>query len=143
MTWLIPPLLLLGAFLASAVVAAGLSVLVIRGGPVDQPRERGSHINPTPTSGGLAVMAGAGVVIAVMVALFGHDIPGSWRDGAFLFGFASVMGLSGALDDLLDLPPRWRLGFQILVCLVFAWFYRANVLDFGPGLIASVLSNVY
>lgn len=135
MTWLIPPLLLLGAFLASAVVAGGLSVLVIRGGPVDQPRERGSHSRPTPTSGGLAVMAGAGIVIAITVALFGHDIPGSWRDGAFLFGFAGVMGLSGALDDLLDLPARWRLGFQILACLVFAWFYRANTLDFGPGLV--------
>ena len=41
MTWLIPPLLLAGALGASAIVAAVLSFLVVKGGPVDistQPR---------------------------------------------------------------------------------------------------------
>lgn len=135
MTWLISPALLLGALVASAVVAAALSYLVIKGGPVDIPRTRGSHDNPTPTSGGLVLMAASGLVISVIIALFGHDIPGNWRDGAFLFGFASLMGLSGAVDDLIDLPAKLRLGFQVAVCIGFAYFYRVNLLDFGPGMI--------
>ena len=135
MTWLISPALLLGALVASAVVAAALSYLVIKGGPVDIPRSRGSHTSPTPTSGGLVLMAASGLVIAIVIALFGQQIPGNWRDGAILFGFACLMGLSGAVDDLIDIPAKLRLGFQIAVCIGFAYFYRVNLLDFGPGLI--------
>ena len=135
MTWLIPPLLLLGAMAAAALAAVVLSWLVIKGGPVDIPRDRGSHGDPTPTSGGLVLMAAAGLVMAVVIALFGQQIPGNWRDGAFLFGFASLMGLSGALDDLIDMPAKFRLGFQVAACLGFAYLYRVNLLDFGPGLV--------
>ena len=133
--WLVSPLLLLGALVASALAAALLTGLAVAGGPVDLPRARGSHIKPTPTSGGLAVMAAAGLIIGLLVFIPGSAIPGSWRDGALLFGFASLMGLSGALDDLFDLPAKLRLGFQIAVCLLFAAFYRVTTLDFGPGLV--------
>jgi len=134
-TWLIPPGLLLGALAASAFVSALLSLLVIKGGPVDNPRERGAHSAPTPTSGGLAIMAASALVIGLVLCFYGAAIPGSWRDGLILFGFASLMGVCGAIDDVADLPASWRLAFQIGLCLVFAWFYRVTTLDFGPGLI--------
>lgn len=137
-TWLIPPGLLLGALLASACVSALLSLLVIKGGPIDNPRERGAHSDPTPTSGGLAIMAASALIIGLIICFQGHAIPGSWRDGLILFGFASLMGICGAIDDVADLPPSWRLAFQISLCLVFAWFYRVTALDFGPGLIVQV-----
>ena len=137
--WLISPVLLSLGLVVSAVVAAGFAVLVLKGGPVDIPRDRGAHAVPTPTSGGMAIMAASGLVLAVLVWLYGpQQIPGSWRDGACLFGFAALMGLSGALDDLIDLNPRWRLGFQIGLCLLFAWFFRVDRLDFGPGLVFDI-----
>ncbi len=137
-TWLIPPGLLLGALVASAFVSALLSILVIKGGPIDNPRERGSHSDPTPTSGGLAIMAASALIIGLVISFFGHEIPGSWRDGLILFGFAGLMGISGAIDDVADLPAIWRLAFQIGLCLVFAYFYRVTTLDFGPGMIVQV-----
>jgi UDP-N-acetylmuramyl pentapeptide phosphotransferase/UDP-N-acetylglucosamine-1-phosphate transferase len=137
-TWLIPPGLLLGALAASAFVSALLSILVMKGGPVDLPRERGAHSDPTPTSGGLAIMAASALVIGLTISFYGHAIPGSWRDGLILFGFASLMGICGAVDDVADLPASWRLAFQIGLCLVFAYFYRVTALDFGPGVIVQV-----
>ncbi|WP_303827963.1 glycosyltransferase family 4 protein [Asticcacaulis taihuensis] len=137
-TWLIPPGLLLGALAASAFVSALLSILVMKGGPVDLPRERGAHSDPTPTSGGLAIMAASALVIGLTITFYGHAIPGSWRDGLILFGFASLMGICGAVDDVADLPASWRLAFQIGLCLVFAYFYRVTALDFGPGVIVQV-----
>ncbi|ESQ83601.1 hypothetical protein AEAC466_13075 [Asticcacaulis sp. AC466] len=133
-TWLIPPALLVGGLVLSAVIAALLSLLVLKGGPIDIPRDRGAHTKPTPTSGGLAIMAASALVIGLIITFFGRDIPGSWHDGLILFGFACLMGISGAVDDVIDLPARLRLGFQVLLCLAFAWFYRVTSLDFGPGL---------
>lgn len=137
-TWLIPPGLLLGALAASAFVSALLSILVMKGGPVDLPRERGAHSDPTPTSGGLAIMAASALVIGLTITFYGHAIPGSWRDGLILFVFASLMGICGAVDDVADLPASWRLAFQVGLCLVFAYFYRVTALDFGPGVIVQV-----
>ncbi|MCR6660332.1 MAG: glycosyl transferase family 4 family protein [Asticcacaulis sp.] len=137
-TWLIPPGLLLGALAASAFVSALLSILVVKGGPVDIPRERGAHSDPTPTSGGLAIMAASALVISLVISFYGHAIPGSWRDGLILFGFASLMGICGAVDDVADLPASWRLAFQIGLSLIFAYFYRVTALDFGPGVIVQV-----
>ena len=134
MTWVVAPVTLVIIFVAAAVAAVILAPLAIGGGPVDQPRARGSHAAPTPTSGGLVVMAATALSIGVALGLWGRDIPGSVRDGLALFGFAAVLGVSGGVDDLFDLPPRIRLLFQAIICLVFAWFYRVTTLDFGFGL---------
>jgi len=79
-------------------------------------------------------MAATALAIGVALGFWGGDIPGSFRDGLALFGFASVLGVSGGIDDIYDLPPRLRLLFQAVVCLIFAWFYRVTILDFGFGL---------
>lgn len=133
-TWLLPPVLLLAGFVGAAIIAALFSVLVTGGGPVDRPRERGSHHLPTPTSGGLAIIAATALLTGLIVWIAGDQIPGSGKDGLILFGFATLMGLSGAIDDILGLSAKSRLGFQIILCLVFAWFYRADSLSFGFGL---------
>ena len=134
MTWVVPPLLLIVIFILAALAAIVLAPLAIGGGPIDNPRARGSHADPTPTSGGLVVMAATGLAIGIALGLWGRDIPGSFRDGLALFGFAAVLGVSGAIDDMFDLPPRLRLLFQAVICLIFAWFYRVTTLDFGFGL---------
>ena len=134
MTWVVAPLPLLLTFVIAALAAVVLAPLAIGGGPVDNPRARGSHGEPTPTSGGLVIMTATALSIGVALGLWGRDIPGSARDGLALFGFAAVLGVSGALDDMFDLPPRLRLLFQVIVCLVFGYFYRVTDLDFGFGL---------
>ncbi len=134
MNWVVSPLIVLVTFILAALAAVVLSPLAIGGGPIDNPRDRGNHSEPTPTSGGLAIMAAAAFAIGVVLGFWGRDIPGSFRDGLALFGFACVMGISGALDDMFDMPPKLRLLFQAIVCLVFAYFYRVTTLDFGFGL---------
>ncbi len=138
MTWVVPPLALVVTFLLAALTAVVLAPLAIGGGPVDNPRARGAHAEPTPTSGGLVIMAATALSIGVALGLWGRDIPGSARDGLALFGFAALLGVSGAVDDMFDLPPRLRLLFQAVACLVFAWFYRVTTLDFGFGLTIQV-----
>ncbi len=131
--WLISPLPLATGFVAAIALALAFGAIVMRAGPVDAPRERGSHVNPTPTSGGMAMIAATALACAVVLWLYRTAIPGTGRDGLFLFGFASLMGLSGAIDDLFGLPARLRLGFQVGLCLIFACFYRVTSLDFGLG----------
>lgn len=137
-TWLIAPWLLLAAFAIAAVTTVILVQLVIRGGPVDLPRGRGSHARPTPTSGGMALIGGTAFALGLCVWLWRTHIPGNTHDGLMLFGFAALMGLSGAVDDLFGLPARLRFGFQIILCLIFAWFYRVTDLQLGLGLTVGV-----
>lgn len=136
--WIVSPLLLIAAFVVAVAAAVVLAPLAIQGGPVDKPRDRGSHGHPTPTSGGLVIMAACALAIGVVLGFWGRDIPGNWRDGLALFGFASVLGFSGAVDDMFDMPPKLRLLFQAALCLVFAYFYRATGLNFGFGLMVPV-----
>ncbi|WP_298328329.1 glycosyl transferase family 4 family protein [Asticcacaulis sp.] len=134
-TWLLSPLDCLSVVALAAVLAALLAQLAIRGGPVDIPRERGAHKAPTPTSGGLAVMAASGLVIALCTLLF---VPEGARSGLWLFGFAALAGLSGAIDDVLDLPAKARLLFQIILCAGFASLYPVHELILAPGLTLAV-----
>lgn len=136
--WLIPPTLLLLGLGGSAIAAALFAGLVLKGGPVDIPRERGAHVMPTPTSGGMAILAASALMVAAVLWFSGMDIPGRWRDGALLFGFAALMGLSGALDDLFDVPARLKLVFQVGTCLGFAWLFHVDTIVFGPGLVVKL-----
>ncbi|MFT3995850.1 MAG: glycosyl transferase family 4 family protein [Asticcacaulis sp.] len=132
MTWILSPLTCVAAFFVAAALSALLTQLAILGGPVDQPRERGAHKAPTPTSGGLAVMAAAGLSLGLCAALLA---PGPLKSGLWLFAFAALVGLSGAVDDIFDLPAKARLLFQIALCVAFASLYPVHVLNFGPGMV--------
>lgn len=129
-------LLGLGAALASAVGVAGvLGGLVAWAGPVDLPRDRGMHHRPTPTSGGLAILAGASVGALVFAALVGgHDNAGLARIAAIL-GFSGAVGLLGAVDDLFDVGAKTKLLLQVLVALLYgAVVARIEAVPLGAGL---------
>lgn len=136
--WLVPPAILAGGFFAAFLLAIALGLLVVWCGPVDAPRTRGLHSNPTPTSGGLAVIAATAIPLAVILWAWRTQIPGPGLDGLLLFGFAALMGLSGGIDDVFGLPARARLLFQIVLCLLFALFYRVTSLPFGFGMTVEV-----
>ena len=113
------------------VLAWWLTIQLSRGRwlvALDHPNERSLHHTPTPRTGGLAIVIAlvlAQVPIALVYGL-------SW-DG-FAIGIASAMVLSiSVLDDLRDVPARWRLVVQAgaaMLLLAFGFSLRALLL---PG----------
>lgn len=82
--------------------------LALRGGLLDVPNHRSSHVTPTPRVGGLA--CAAGVLVAVVGSrLMSHDVP--WLA---LLG-AGILASVGLIDDKWGLAPLPRLGLQVAV----------------------------
>jgi UDP-GlcNAc:undecaprenyl-phosphate/decaprenyl-phosphate GlcNAc-1-phosphate transferase len=99
---------LLAGLVAAAVtfVVTPLSARLARHfGAVDQPRDRGLSDRPTPLLGGIAILAGVAVAMALWL-LGGHK---EWQ--AILWG-AAIITLVGAIDDIVDLPPVIKLAGQ-------------------------------
>ncbi len=132
----------LGAALAAVVsgVAAGL---LVRAGPIDTPHARGLHQRPTPTSGGLAIMAGAGAGGWAFAAL--APPCADLRLVAAAVGFAGLLGAVGAADDLLDFGAAAKLAVQAVLALLFAALVariEALPLGFGASLPLGTLAGV-
>jgi UDP-GlcNAc:undecaprenyl-phosphate GlcNAc-1-phosphate transferase len=96
-------------FLTAAIVALVATPLAARlaraVGAVDVPKERGLHDRPTPSLGGLGILAG----VLASALLF---LPGGAQTRAILVG-ATVIAVIGALDDAVDLPPAVKLLGQL------------------------------
>jgi UDP-GlcNAc:undecaprenyl-phosphate/decaprenyl-phosphate GlcNAc-1-phosphate transferase len=125
---------LVAGFVLSLALSAILTRWVIASGPVDRPRDRGAHDNPTPTSGGMAVMAACALAVGIVLVHAGPVLGGFAKPALWLFGFAILIGLSGAADDVLGLPAKVRFAFQALCALGFAAAFPVTDLDFGFGL---------
>jgi UDP-GlcNAc:undecaprenyl-phosphate/decaprenyl-phosphate GlcNAc-1-phosphate transferase len=108
---------LLDAFLAFALalVVVWISTPVVKAlawriGAIDEPRERGLHLFPTPRLGGLAILVG---VLAAGLAFLPHD----QQTTGILIG-AGVIVAVGVADDLLDLSADVKLAGQVLAAVV-------------------------
>ncbi len=100
-----------GVALATSALLTPLAArLARRVGAVDEPRERGLARGATPLLGGLAIFA----AVAVAGILW---LPGSAATRGILGG-AALITLIGALDDVFDLPPQWKLAGQFVAALV-------------------------
>ena len=77
---------------------------------LDRPNNRSSHVTPTPTSGGLALVIVFSV--AVMIAFSGES-PGF--NHYVVLGAGAVIALLGLADDVLSLGIWSRIGVQLLV----------------------------
>ena len=116
-------------------VAAGFSALVHWAGPLDSPRPRGSHSQPTVTSGGLAIVAGSSAGLGLFAALAPAPVPGLVAV-ALVLGFAGGLGLLGALDDLVDLGAKGKLLAQAVIALLFAVAVtHIDALPIGGGIV--------
>ncbi|HZZ33001.1 MAG TPA: hypothetical protein VFE10_13525, partial [Phenylobacterium sp.] len=127
----------LGTALAvSAGVAAAFAGLTAWAGPVDLPRDRGMHHRPTPTSGGLAILAGASLGTLVFACVAGgHDAAGM-RLAAATLGFSGAVALLGALDDLVDVGAKAKLLLQAVAALLYAVLVaRIEAVPLGAGVI--------
>jgi UDP-N-acetylmuramyl pentapeptide phosphotransferase/UDP-N-acetylglucosamine-1-phosphate transferase len=92
---------------AAACLATGVLVALLpRWGVVDVPNHRSSHARPVPRGGGLGVIAGAAIGLAV-----GHP------DELLAIGLvgALVLAVVGFTDDLRSLSAARRLSVQLLV----------------------------
>jgi UDP-GlcNAc:undecaprenyl-phosphate GlcNAc-1-phosphate transferase len=94
------------ALLATPVAGA----LAWRIGAIDEPRERGLHLFPTPRLGGLAIL----VAVAVSALVF---LPHDKQTRGILIG-AGVIAMVGFFDDLLELSADFKLVGQLLAAVV-------------------------
>jgi Fuc2NAc and GlcNAc transferase len=118
---------------ASALLAFAGAGAVAACGPMDRPRPRGSHSIPTATSGGLAVIAAAAAGLWLSAWLAPGERVETIR-AALAVGFAGLLGLLGAVDDLYDLGAKPKLLVQLLASLAFAGLVaRAEALPIGAG----------
>ena len=109
------------AVLLALTVSAAVSRLIGWCGPVDRPRERGMHLTPTPTAGGLAMIAGVCAALLLFQSLGG---PKDALDPQVIAAVAlsALLGLIGALDDLIELSARAKLLIQVVLALAFSIF---------------------
>lgn len=120
-----------GAALLAAGVSALLTGLVAASGPIDTVKARSSHIQPTPTGAGLAVLA-ATALGAALLAPGGPAL-------ALLLGAAAALGLFGAADDVLDMGASVKLLAQLATALAIAvGAARVTALPLAPGLTADL-----
>lgn len=102
------------AFLVALAVAAVSTPLVaklaMRVGAVDEPRERGLASRRTPLLGGLAILAGVLVASAIW-------LPITDETRGILLG-AALIATVGAIDDVVELAPLWKLLGQIAAAVI-------------------------
>jgi UDP-N-acetylmuramyl pentapeptide phosphotransferase/UDP-N-acetylglucosamine-1-phosphate transferase len=116
-------LTLLVSLIVTVLLIPPLIRLSLREGWVAKPGPRHIHRTPTPTVGGLAIIAGFGAALLLSFALERLD-PSLARSpfehlrlGLLLAG-ASVVAIVSLIDDLHDLPALPRLGVHILAALI-------------------------
>lgn len=118
-----------GMLIALLVSLVGTGLLVRFAGNlklVQVPVARSSHIRPTPTGGGLAVL------IATLAGIAFAPIDANIK---IALGVAALLGLVGVVDDLRDLSPRLRLVAQAVAVAAIGLFVFPPV----PGPVPLIL----
>ncbi len=113
------------AFVSGLVVAG----LVMRAGILDHPNARSSHVRPTPRGGGL------GLVVGFLLALAVTPVAAP-ADQAILGGLALCTVLTailGFLDDLVSLNGRLKFAVLLIISLALAGM-TGPVTDLGVAL---------
>jgi UDP-GlcNAc:undecaprenyl-phosphate/decaprenyl-phosphate GlcNAc-1-phosphate transferase len=136
-------------YLVVFLVSAGTVVLVTplvrrlaaRFGAIDRPSDRKVHPKPTPTLGGIGILAG--VLVAMSVAYFIPEFRHLYRQSFELQGVALgalvITGL-GLVDDVRALSAPAKAAGQVLAAgililngveLLFFWFPTQGVISLG------------
>ncbi len=98
------------ALAVAAVTTPFVAKLAVRIGAVDEPRERGLASRVTPLLGGLAILAGVLVASAIW-------LPITEETRGILLG-AALIAAVGAIDDVVELAPQWKLLGQIVAAII-------------------------
>jgi Fuc2NAc and GlcNAc transferase len=104
--------LVIGAFLATALLTYVARSVALRQGILDVPNVRSSHRSPTPRGGGIAIVL---VVTAAVAALSAYGILS--RAFALTLGGGLLVAAVGFADDRRPLPSRVRLAVHCAAAL--------------------------
>lgn len=99
----------ISAFVVTLISIPPIISLISRFRLYDMPNARKEHAEPIPTMGGIAIVAGM-MISLVLWFPFGTQL----AQVSFFFSITILFGL-GILDDLKDLPARYK--FIIQICL--------------------------
>lgn len=111
-------LLVFGVALATAVLLTPpIRQLAFRWGLVAAPGGRRQHAGLVPKLGGVPIMAGYLLSIGLIYLLLPPQGDDSLRLQGVILGTV-VIFIGAALDDRLDLAPRWQLVFQITAAVI-------------------------
>jgi len=103
------------AFVVAMIVMPPLIRIIYRFRLFDVPNDRKEHITPIPTMGGIA----SGVGMAVACA-FWFQFTREIFIVSFFFSIAVLFAI-GMMDDLKNLPARYKFAIQIAVSLLIAF----------------------
>ena len=126
---------------ASGLIAYGVTklsiILSLRCGVLDLPNLRSSHTQPVPRMGGIGILAGFFICLAVLAGLEGLGVmrEGILTRDVLLFVIAGAgMAIAGFCDDLYRLNPATKFLMQfVLAGLLIGLGARLESLAF-PGL---------
>src|ERR1039458_5446963 len=104
-------------FVASALITAGVRMVLVRHGVMDLPNSRSSHAVPVPRGGGVAIVVV--FLSAVVWMLLNHGIPSrlAWS----LVGGGLAISIVGIFDDRFGLAPWPRLAVHSLAAAWAIW----------------------
>lgn len=104
-------------FLASALITAGIRLVLVRRGLLDFPNSRSSHLIPVPRGGGVGIVV---VFLSSVVWIHSrHLIP--VRLAWALIGGGLAIAIAGFLDDHFKLSPWPRLAVHTLAAGWALW----------------------
>lgn len=103
------------AFVVAMIVMPPLIRIIYRLRLFDVPDGRKEHVTPIPTMGGIASIAGMAIGCALWFQ-FSRDI----FIISFFFSMAVLLAI-GLMDDLKNLPARYKFAIQLSVALLIAF----------------------
>lgn len=137
-----------GVFLATAAAVLAATPLVrllaVKVGAIDRPSDRKVHPKPTPTLGGIGLLAGAlvGLGVAYLFPEFRRLFRQTFELQGTILGAVVITGV-GLVDDFRALSAPAKAAGQILAAgvliltgveLLFFWFPTQGVISLGPDL---------
>ncbi len=134
---MLSPVMVFGVALLGAITATELvRVIAVRLRIVDQPGGRRVHRRPTPRLGGIGIVWGFACALGTLAVVTGAHGPLALEHGPVLalLVAAGLMGLTGQVDDRVNLPALAKLVLCIVASLVlWAGGWRVDRLGV-PGL---------
>ena len=120
-------LAMLTAVVAAVALIPILNRLAFRFAIVAEPSPDRPHAKPTPLLGGVAIMAG----FALAIWLFATSISVPHLRMAWMLTFAAALFAVGLADDIIELRPRVKLGWQVVIIVMFAaWGPQLDLLPY-------------
>jgi Fuc2NAc and GlcNAc transferase len=134
--------IVLGCFVASALMTGAYWRYAEIRGLFDHPNARSSHATPTPTGGGV------GLVIVTLSCLVYLYLSGGLPSSAFkgMAGGGALIAAAGYLDDRRPLPRAWRLLIHVAAVAWLAYWVvgEIGVAGLGPwGGVPLALTGVF